>query len=58
MQRNEMLNYYKSINCEKIYLVHSDSNKIEFKHDLENAIADCLKSTKVVAVNSGTKISL
>ena len=58
MHRNEMLNYYKSINCEKIYLVHSDSNKIEFKHDLENAIADCLKSTKVVAVNSGTKISL
>lgn len=58
MQRNEMLNYYKSINCEKIYLVHSDSNKIEFKHDLENAIEDCLKSTKVVAVNSGTKISL
>lgn len=58
MQRNEMLNYYKSINCEKIYLVHSDSNKIEFKHDLENAIVDCLKSTKVVAVNSGTKISL
>lgn len=58
MQRNEMLNYYKSINCEKIYLVHSDSNKIEFKHDLESAIADCLKSTKVVAVNSGTKISL
>ena len=58
MQRNEMLNYYKSIDCEKIYLVHSDSNKIEFKHDLENAIADCLKSTKVVAVNSGTKISL
>lgn len=58
MQRNEMLNYYKSINCEKIYLVHSDSNKIEFKHDLENAIADCLKSTKVVAVNNGTKISL
>lgn len=58
MQRNEMLNYYKSINCEKIYLVHSDLNKIEFKHDLENAIADCLKSTKVIAVNSGTKISL
>lgn len=58
MQRNEMINYYKSINCEKIYLVHSDSNKIEFKHDLENAISDCLKSTKVVAVNSGTKISL
>ena len=53
-----MINYYKSINCEKIYLVHGDSNKIEFKHDLEEAIFDCLKSTKVVAVNNGTKISL
>ena len=58
MQRIDMINYYKSINCEKIYLVHGDSNKIEFKHDLEEAIFDCLKSTKVVAVNNGTKISL
>lgn len=58
MQRQDMINYYKSLNCEKIYLVHGDSNKIEFKHDLEEAISDCLKSTKVVAVNSGTKISL
>lgn len=58
MQRQDMINYYKTLNCEKIYLVHSDSNKIEFKHDLEDAISDCLKSTKVVAVNSGTKISL
>ena len=58
MQRQDMINYYKSINCEKIYLVHGDSNKIEFKHDLEDAISNCLKSTKVVAVNSGTKISL
>ena len=58
MQRQDMINYYKSINCEKIYLVHGDSNKIEFKHDLEDAISDCLKSTKVVAVNNGTKISL
>ena len=58
MQRIDMINYYKSINCAKIYLVHGDSNKIEFKHDLEEAIFDCLKSTKVVAVNNGTKISL
>ena len=58
MQRQDMINYYKSLNCEKIYLVHGNSNKIEFKHDLEEAISDCLKSTKVVAVNSGTKISL
>ena len=59
MQRKELINYYKSINCNKIYLVHSDKNsKIEFKEDLENAIADCLKSTRVIAVNSGTKINL
>lgn len=58
MQRKDLINYYKGINCEKIYLVHGDSNKIDFKHNLENAITDCLKSTKVIAVNNGTKIKL
>lgn len=58
MQRKDLINYYKNINCNKIYLVHSDKNKIEFKQDLEKAINDCLKTTKVVAVNNGTKISL
>lgn len=58
MQRKDLINYYKGINCDKIYLVHSDKNKIEFKQDLEKAINDCLKSTRVVAVNKGTKISI
>ncbi len=59
MQRKELINYYKSINCEKIYLVHSNNNsKLEFKEDLEKAISDCLKSTRVIAVNKGTKINL
>lgn len=58
MQRKDLINYYKGINCDKIYLVHSDKNKIEFKQDLEKAISDCLKSTRVVAVNKGTKISI
>lgn len=59
MQRTDLINYYKSINCEKIYLVHSNNNsKLEFKEDLEKAISDCLKSTRVVAVNKGTKINL
>ena len=58
IQHDQMLNYYKSINCEKIYLVHSDNNKIEFKNELQEAIDDCLKSTRVIAVNSGTKITL
>jgi metallo-beta-lactamase family protein len=58
MQRKDLINYYKGINCYKIYLVHSDKSKIEFKQDLEKAINDCLKSTRVVAVNKGTKISI
>lgn len=59
MQRRDLINYYKGINCDKIYLVHSQKDsKLEFKEDLEEAIADCLKSTRVVAVNKGTKISL
>lgn len=58
MQRKDLINYYKGINCDKIYLVHSDKSKIEFKQDLEKAISDCLKSTRVVAVNNGTKINI
>jgi predicted metal-dependent RNase len=58
MQRKDLINYYKGINCNKIYLVHSDKSKLEFKQDLEKAISDCLKSTRVVAVNNGTKISI
>ena len=58
MQRKDLINYYKGINCDKIYLVHGDKHKIDFKHDLEEAISDCLKSTRVVAVNNGTKISI
>lgn len=59
MQREDLINYYKSINCDKIYLVHSDLKaRLEFKEDLEQEIKSCLKSTRVVAVNKGTKISL
>ena len=58
MQHDDLIKYYKNINCDRIYLVHGDSNKIEFKHELEDAITDCLKSTKIIAVNNGTKISL
>ena len=59
IQRKDMINYYKSINCEKIYLCHGDTQaRIELKEDLEKALADCCKSTRVVIVNKGTKISL
>ena len=58
MQRRDLINYYKGINCDKIYLVHGDKHKIEFKQDLEQAISDCLKSTRVISVNKGTTIKL
>ena len=59
MQHEDLVNYYKSINCEKIYLVHGDNQaRIELKEDLENALEDCCKSTRVSIVNKGMKISL
>lgn len=58
MSREDMLNYYSSIIADKIYLVHSDQNKIGFKDDLQDLIHQKLKTTKVVAVNKSTKIVL
>ena len=59
MQHNDLMNYYKSINCEKIFLVHGDDKaRLELKEDLEKALVDCCKSTRVIIVNKGTKISL
>lgn len=59
MQRAQLIDYYKSINCEKIYIVHSNKNdKISFKRDLSEAIADSLKSTGVCAVSKGMSIVL
>ena len=59
MQHDDLVKYYKSINCEKIYLVHGDEQaRLELKEDLEDALADCCKSTRVIIVNKGTKISL
>lgn len=58
-QRQELINYYKGLNCEKIYLVHGDNQaRLELKEDLEKALEDCCKSTRVIIVNKGTKISL
>lgn len=59
MQRDDLLKYYSAINCEKIYLVHSDKKaRSDFKEDLENEINKKLKSTRVVCINKGIKISL
>lgn len=59
MQRDDLINYYKSINCEKIYLVHSNQKtKLDFKEDLEQAMSKCLNTARVIAVNKSTIINL
>ena len=59
IQHDDLVKYYKSINCEKIYIVHGDEQaRLELKEDLEDALADCCKSTRAIIVHTGTKISL
>jgi len=59
MQRNDLIDYYKGIRCEKLYLIHGDLQaRIELKEDLGKAISDCCSSTRVLIVNKGMKISL
>ena len=59
MQREQLIDYYKGINCEKLYLVHGNKNdRLELKEDLEAAISECCHTHKVICVNKSTKISL
>ena len=59
MQNKDLINYYKSINCEKIVLCHGEEKaKKELKEDLENALVESCKSTRVVIANKGIKFSL
>ena len=59
MQHDDLVKYYKSINCEKIILCHGDElAKKELKEDLEKELSDLCKSTRVIIANKGTKISL
>lgn len=59
MQHDDLLKYYAGINTEKIYLVHSSQDsKLLFKEELEQKIAENCRSTRVIAVNRSTKITL
>lgn len=59
MQHDDLLDYYSSINCEKIYLVHSDQDsKLDFKTELEEKIREKGHTTKVIATNKSTIINL
>lgn len=58
IQRNELINYLKSINCEKIYLVHgSNQARIDLAEDLKEELHNCSKTTKVCIVTKGTVCS-
>lgn len=59
IQHDAMLDYYSSINCEKIALVHGNfKDKEKFCKELQDVIAKKNKTTKVVCVNSSTTINL
>lgn len=59
MQRVHLLDYYSSINCSAIYLVHSEEHdRIIFKKDLESECSKNCMTTKIICANQSTKISL
>ena len=59
MQFPDLLEYYSSINCEKIALVHGEHNsKIIFKDELEKQLYNKNNNAKVIAVNKSTIIHL
>ena len=58
-QRDSLLQYYSSVDCEKVLLVHGDMDgKVEFAADLEEAISKNNKTSKVVCVNKGYSLSI
>lgn len=57
MQREQLLEYYSDINCERVYLIHGDKQaKEELAEDLRVRIDDKLKTTRVVLPNKSTVI--
>ena len=58
-QRDELLNYYSNVDCEKVLLVHGDmEGKREFAADLEREISKKDKTSKVVCVNKSYMLGL
>ena len=59
MQHNDLVNYYKGIVADKIYLLHGDEEaRMELKEDLQDELRKMCKSTKVAIVNKSTIIRL
>lgn len=59
MQSDSLLDYYGSISCERIALVHGDmARKIEFSKQLENRLSENNITSKVVCVNKDYSITI
>lgn len=59
MQKDSLLKYYSSVDCEKVLLVHGEmENKITFSYELEEAISKNNKTSKVVCVNKGYSLTI
>ena len=59
MQHQDLVDYYSSIRCDKILLVHGEEDaKLALKKDVEEAVHDKMRTTKIVAVNKGTKLNI
>lgn len=59
IQRNELIEYLSEINCQKICLVHGNmQGRIELAEDLKEELSKKCKTSKIVIINKGTKISL
>lgn len=59
MQQRELLEYYSTINCEKVALVHGNfKDKCNFAKILQEHIFRRNKTHKVISVNAGTTIAL
>jgi metallo-beta-lactamase family protein len=59
MQRDSLLKYYGSIQCEKIILVHGDKQgRIDFTKDLQEEISKNDNTGKIVVAHKGYELSL
>ena len=58
-QHEQLLDYYSSINCEKVILNHGDNNKkIQFTELLENEFVKKCKTTKVLIPNKKDRMEI
>lgn len=59
MQYNDLINYYSSINCEKLLLLHGDQKmKIDFAKVLQEEVTKKNKTSKIIATSKSTEVLL